>query len=76
MQNILPMQRLLEDDTMRSKMLKYLPDEELAESVRKQWDSGTTGRQSKSATTGGDINLQRWKVLEREVKVKVGIKTS
>jgi hypothetical protein len=73
MQNILPMQRLLEDDTMRSKILKYLPDEELAESVRKQWDSPGSGRQAKAAATAGDINLQRWRVLEREVKIKVSI---
>jgi len=45
----------------------------LAESVRKQWDSPGSGRQAKAAATAGDINLQRWRVLEREVKIKVSI---
>lgn len=75
-QNILPMQRLLEDETMRTNMLKYLPDEELAESVRRQWEGATAGgsssRAKAAAATGGDVNLQRWKMLEREVQIKVG----
>ena len=75
MQNILPMQRLLEDETMRTNMLKYLPDEELAEAVRKQWEGAAAGgagsRGSKAAAAGGDVNLQRWRMLEREVQIKV-----
>ena len=75
MQNILPMQRLLEDENMRNTMLKYVPDEELAAKIRNEWETAATSKASKSARTaateGGDINLQRWKILESRVNGKV-----
>ena len=69
------MQRLLEDETMRSNMLKYLPDEDLAGKVRKEWEAVGTSKANKqakaAAASGADINLQRWRVLEAEVHGKV-----
>jgi hypothetical protein len=71
------MQRLLEDENMRSTMLKYLPDEELAEKIRSEWENVGTSKASKSARAasaeGGDINLQRWRILESIVHGKVRI---
>ena len=63
--SILPEQRLFEDETMRNNVLKFIPDEAVAERIRARWEG-----HGKPVRSNEDINVQRWRVVEEEVEMK------
>lgn len=65
---ILPQQRLLEDESMRNSILKLIPDEAVAETIRGEWEGRGKGKSSKNSTE--DINVHRWNILQQEVAAK------
>ncbi|GAX75634.1 hypothetical protein CEUSTIGMA_g3078.t1 [Chlamydomonas eustigma] len=68
--NILPKQRLLEDESMCQSVLKYVPDQELAKSVLEQWNAPLPTSLAKKMS-GLDINVQRWRMLQNAVALKI-----
>lgn len=68
-QHILPQQQLLEDPDMMQRLLRYIPDDELVEQLKRSWSVAS----SRDAGHGSDpsVSVRRWDELVQEVEGKV-----
>lgn len=66
LQSILPAQQLLEHDTHREAVLRYLPDDELVGAVRAAWERV-------KVPGGQDVNVARWNKLVELVESRVSV---
>eukprot|EP00877_Chromochloris_zofingiensis_P001566 jgi/Chrzof1/1140/Cz01g42030.t1 len=67
-EHILPQQQLLEDPDMMQRLLRYIPDDELVEQLKRSWSVAS----SRDAGHGSDpsVSVRRWDELVQEVEGK------
>ncbi|GBF88443.1 hypothetical protein Rsub_01155 [Raphidocelis subcapitata] len=70
-EHILPQQALLDDPSgdAAAKLLRYIPDEELTEGLRRSWAAGGGARGGRGGG-GPCVSVRRWDELVEEVEAK------